>query len=419
MRALLFLSWWALGSGLAGAENWPGWRGPGGQGVVPGREGPASFSEERMWKTELGGRACSTPVVWKGSVFVTGLAGDRDSVQAFELKTGRELWRKEIGPARLGRTQRIGSSANSSPLTDGKNLFVYFKSGTVASLTLEGEVVWKINLDEISFPDKILWDRGTSPVFAGGRLVIAVMQQAGKSFLIGLNKDTGRKEWLTERAFKTVGENGDSYSSPFVATVDGVETIVTWGGDHLTGHDAKSGKQIWYCGGFNPRPHPVWRTIASPAQTDGVAIVPYGREEHIAGIRLGGKGDVTRTAWLWKEKGWGSDTATPAASRKRALMLTDTGKERGTLTFVDIMSGRKLWQAKLPKSVHTFCASPVVTGDQLYLVRRDGTVFTARLGKEGISGLEEISLGEGVIATPAVVEGRVLIRGDRHLVCLW
>ena len=100
-------------------------------------------------------------------------------------------------------------------------------------------------------------------------------------------------------------------------------------------------------------------------------------------------------------------------------MLTDTGKERGTLTFVDIMSGRKLWQAKLPKSVHTFCASPVVTGDQLYLVRRDGTVFTARLGKEGISGLKTISLDEGGIATPVVVDGKVIIRGDTHLVCLW
>ena len=409
-----------LGLGpMAGAENWPSWRGPSGNGVVAEAKGPVEFSEERSWKVKLEGRACSTPVVWDGRVFVTGLIGKNDAVQAFDLKTGKELWSKELGPARLGRTQRIGSSSNSSPITDGKNLFVYFKSGTVASLTLGGEVVWKINFDETTFPDKILWDRGTTPIFAGGHLVIAVMQQAGKSYLAALNKKTGKKEWLTERAFKTVGENGDSYSSPFVATVDGIETIVTWGGDHLTGHDAKSGEQLWFCGGFNPKPERVWRTIASPAGTNGVAVVVYGREDHVAGIKMGGKGDITKTAWLWKERGWGSDTCTPAAHEKRALILTDTGKNRGTLTLVDVMKGKKHWQASLPKSVHTFCASPVVIGSQLYVVRRDGTVFTAKLSGEGIEDLKTFNIAEGVIASPVVVDGKVLIRSDKHLVCLW
>ena len=350
---------------------------------------------------------------------MTGLIGDNDAVQAFDLKSGKELWRKELGAARLGRTQRIGSSANSSPLTDGRHLFVYFKSGTVAALTLQGKVAWKINLDEVAHPDKILWDRGTSPVFAGGHLVIAVMQQAGTSYLAALDKKNGKRAWITERPFRTVGENGDSYSSPFVATVDGVETIVTWGGDHLTGHEARTGKQLWFCGGFNPKPERVWRTIASPSGTNGVAIVPHGREDRVAGIKLGGKGDITKSAWLWSDRGWGSDNCTPAAHGKRALMLTDTGKARGTLTMVEAATGKKLWQESLPKSVHTFCASPVVAGNRLYVARRDGAVFAARLTAEGIKDLEEINIEEGVIASPVVVDGKVLIRGDRHLVCLW
>ena len=167
VRVVLLLGMFWAGAG-AWAENWPSWRGPHGNGVVPDRKGPASFSGERMWKTRLEGRACSTPVVWNGKVFVTGLIGENDAIQAFDLKSGKELWRKKLGAARLGRTQRIGSSANSSPLTDGNLLYVYFKSGTVAAMTLQGEVVWKINLDEVAHPDKILWDRGTSPIFAGG-----------------------------------------------------------------------------------------------------------------------------------------------------------------------------------------------------------------------------------------------------------
>ena len=418
MRVILLLGMLWAGAGVR-AENWPTWRGPHSNGVVPDREGPANFAAERMWKVKLEGRACSTPVVWEGKVFVTGLIGEKDAVQAFDLKSGKELWRKELGAARLGRTQRIGSSANSSPLTDGRHLFVYFKSGTVAALTLQGKVAWKINLDEVAHPDKILWDRGTSPIFAGGHLVIAVMQQAGISYLVALDKKNGKRVWITERSFRTVGENGDSYSSPFVATVGGVETIVTWGGDHLTGHEARTGKQLWFCGGFNPKPERVWRTIASPSGTNGVAIVPHGREDRVAGIKLGGKGDITKSAWLWSARGWGSDNCTPAAHGKRALMLTDTGKARGTLTMVEAGTGKKLWQESLPKTVHTFCASPVVAGNRLYVARRDGAVFTARLTAEGIEGLEEINIGEGVIASPVVVDDKVLIRGDRHLVCLW
>ena len=85
---LLGMLWAAAG---VRAENWPGWRGPHRNGVVPDREGPASFSKERMWKIKLEGRACSTPVVWESQVFVTGLVGENDVVQAFDLKTGKEL----------------------------------------------------------------------------------------------------------------------------------------------------------------------------------------------------------------------------------------------------------------------------------------------------------------------------------------
>ena len=419
MLRLTLMVFVLCGGQVVSAENWPAWRGPLSNGVVPDRKGPASFSGTRMWKARLEGRACSTPVVWDGKVFVTGLIGENDSVQAFDLRSGKELWRKELGAARSGRTQRIGSSANSSPLTDGKHLYAYFKSGTVAAMTLQGEVTWKINLDEVAHPDKILWDRGTSPIFAGGRLVIAVMQQAGTSYLVALDKKNGSRAWITERPFPTVGENGDSYSSPFVETVDGVETIVTWGGDHLTGHHAVTGKQLWFCGGFNPKPERVWRTIASPSGTNGVAIVPHGREDRVAGIKLGGKGDITKSAWLWSSRGWGSDNCTPAAHGNRALMLTDTGKARGTLTMVDATTGRKIWQESLPKSVHTFCASPVVAGKRLFVARRDGAIFTGRLNADGIEGLQEIKLEEGVIASPVVVDRKLLVRTDRHLVCFW
>jgi len=99
--------------------------------------------------------------------------------------------------------------------------------------------------------------------------------------------------------------------------------------------------------------------------------------------------------------------------------LTDRGKARGTLTLVDVMTGKQDWQATLPKSVQTYCASPVVIGRTVYVARQDGMIFAAQLGEAGIKNLREFNLEEGVIASPVVVDGKLLIRTDGHLVCLW
>ena len=151
-----------------------------------------------------------------------------------------------------------------------------------------------INVEKAFAADGMLWDKGTSPIFADGKLVIAAMQEKSMSYLAAVDKSTGRKVWLTERKTDAVGETCDAYTTPFVATLKGVETIVTWGADYLTGHDAKTGKELWRCGGFNPKKNKVWRNIASATFSGDVAIVPFGREELIAGIRMGGSGDITK-----------------------------------------------------------------------------------------------------------------------------
>jgi len=414
---------WILGLGLttavASAENWPAWRGPEGNGAVSDAVVPAELSLERSWKAKLPGRGCSTPIVWDGKVFVTGPDGKTDTVFAFDLKSGKELWRKGLGEARMGRTQKIGSSANSSPITDGKHVFVYFKSGTLAALDFNGELAWRINVEKEFAEDGMLWDKGTSPIFADGKLVIAAMQEKSMSYLVSIDKSNGKKVWLTERKTDAVGETCDAYTTPFVATVDGVETIVTWGADYLTGHNAKSGKELWRCGNFNPKKIKNWRNIASATFSGDVAIVPFGREELVAGIRMGGSGDITKTAYLWTHNGWGADAASPAARDGKALVLCDRGKERGALTFLETESGKIIWQEQLPKSVHNFCASPLVAGNRFVVARQDGTVFTGTISGKGIAAVKQIALDEGLIASPVPVGGKLLIRGDEHLYCFW
>ena len=274
------------------AENWPAWRGAGGNGAVTGKQPPLDLAGKLLWKTELPGRGCSTPIVWENRVYVTSPIGDQDGLLAFDA-AGKELWRRTFGSLTPGRGQRVGSAANSSPVTDGEVVVVYFKSGTVACLDLEGKVRWQINLQQKYGKDTLWWDQGTSPVFAAGRVVIAVMQTGGESYLVSLDRKTGNEVWKTPRKYQTGEESGDAYTTPHVVKVNGAELIVTWGADHLTAHDAATGKLVWECGGFNPKRTATQRVIASAVVGDGLAVVPFKRGDSLAAIRLDGRGGTT------------------------------------------------------------------------------------------------------------------------------
>lgn len=418
----LLMMWGAAAGGgewAVVAGDFPAWRsGPEFDGFVEAQETPMEFSADKnlAWKVALPGYGCSTPVVWGERIVVTGAIGDRDGVLCYDLR-GRELWRATFGKLRPGRGQRVGSGANSSPVTDGKHVFVYFKSGCVAALTMEGKVVWKTNLIERYGEDKLWWDQGTSPVLVDGKVVVAVMQTEGESYLVAFDKPTGKEVWRVSRVFETGKESGDAYTTPLVCEVDGKETIVCWGADHLTGHDPRTGRLLWSCGGFNPGKKGMWRVIASAVSTKGIAVAPYGRGEHLAGIRMGGSGDVTSEAWLWKREGIGADSSTPAVHGGRVYLLIDQGKLRGTVHCLEAATGRTLWKSRLPKGAQIYYASPLLVGDKLYCAREDGTVFCGRVTDDGLVDVKANELRETVIASPVATDGKLLIRGSEHLYC--
>ncbi len=396
-----------------GGENWPSWRGENQSGVTRA-QAPLSLEGSLSWKTALPGRGCSTPIVWGEQIIITTEMGLEDGVIAYDW-SGTEQWRTTIGTLRSGRGKRVGSGANSSPVTDGKTVFAYFKSGNFAALDFDGNVIWKVNLEEKYGEDKLWWDKGTSPVLAGGNVVVAIMQTEGDSFLISLDKKTGKEVWKTRRDYETAPESGDAYTSPQIVDIDGVETIVCWGANHLTGHNAKNGKLLWEVGGFNPENEKYWRVIASAVISDNVAVVPYARGDSIAGIQLGDKAKNER--WLWKREELGSDSSTPIAANGKVIVIKDSGPTRGRVTCLDIRKGETLWESHLPKSAKIFYSSPVLANDNLYVVREDGNIFTARVTDSGLSDVREYPLLETVIASPTVVNGKLLVRSDQHLYC--
>jgi outer membrane protein assembly factor BamB len=394
------------------ADNWPQWRGPNATGVAEDGDYPEKFSADQglLWKAPLPGIGSSSPVTWGDSIFVTCIADGQDTLCCYEFE-GNQRWEKRLGPGREGK-HKNGSGANPSPATDGMHVVSYFKSGRVACHDFAGNETWQKNLQEEYGKDTLWWDLGTSPILIGGNVVIAVMQE-GDSYLVALNAASGEVAWKQKRQYERPEESDQAYTTPQVANVDGRDVIVTWGADHLTGHDAKTGELLWDSAGFNPNNEGMWRVIASHAMGDGIAVVPFGRGRFLAGVKLSGSGDVTESNRLWEKQGHavGADVPTPIVHDGKAYVVSDVGE----VACRDLKTGEELWSDKLPRDRDKYYASPVLADGKLYFAREDGMVFVASVGDDGMHLLAENDMGERVIATPVPVRNSILIRGEQHL----
>lgn len=410
--ALLLLSM-AMVTGQTQADNWPNWRGPTFNQVAEEGDYPTTLSPDQnaAWKIELPGKGSSTPSVWGKHIFITCDIDGQDGILCYDLD-GNEQWRKKLGEQRPGK-HRNASGSNPTPVTDGKHVFVYYKSGTVAALNFDGDILWKINLQDKYGKDTLWWDLGTSPVLAGDNVVVAVMHE-GESYLVALKQSSGDVAWRTLRNFKNERESDQAYTTPIVAEIDGQQQIVTWGADHLTGHSL-DGELIWTCAGFNPENKPMWRAIASHAITNGHAIVPYGRGDFVAFVKLGGKGDITESAHVGLDvgRGIGSDVPTPIALDGKGYLLTD----KGQFTCYDITTGEPMWDKPfaLPRAAAKYYSSPVKAGDLFYFAREDGFIFVAKEKEGGLELIATNEMPERQIATIVPINDRILLRSETSL----
>ena len=414
--ALSFLAVSVVSFGCLAAEpgpnSWPGWRGPVSAGSTASGSYASGWADGKniLWTAPLPGKGCSTPVVWGDSIFITVPIEGEDGIMAFDWK-GKVRWQSRMGKARGGK-HRNGSGANPSPVTDGKYIFAYYRSGNFAGLDIKGKVLWTTNLQKRFGQDTLYWDIGTSPVVTESHAVIAVIQERG-SFLAAFDKKSGEIAWKVARDYECPTEGDHSYTTPIVVRHEGKEAILVWGAERLTLHSAADGKIIWSCAGFNPEEKRFWVTVASPVISDGVVVVPYGRGERLAGVKLGGKGDVTETHRLWTVKGNGTFVPTPAVSGDEVYILRD----KGQVVCLDSKTGKTKWSGRMPKHRAKYYSSPLVAGGNMYAAREDGVVVVARLGKD-FKVLSENDMGERMIASPVPVAGRLLLRGDSALYCI-
>jgi outer membrane protein assembly factor BamB len=415
--AALLLAIASASARAAASGEWPNWRGPNGNGSITSGSYPVKWDASSVaWKVKLPGKGTSTPVVRDGRIYVTTPVDGQDAVMAFDF-AGKEIWRTRLGAATAPKHRSLASSCNASPVTDGRGLFVYFKSGHLAALEFDGKVRWKINLVERFGLEQLFWDQGTSPVATDRHVVVARMH-SGESWLAGFDKATGELRWQQPRNYKVPTENDNGYATPVAFQHQGQPALLQWGADHLTAHAADDGKVLWSAGGFNPQSTGYWPGIATPVIAGNIAVIPVGRDDRagqarLHGIRLGGSGDVTATHHAWKREDLGVFVTTPVEYQGRIYLL----RHRGEVVCVDPASGKTLWTGAFPENRAPYYASPVIANGLLYAAREDGVVFVARVEKK-FEMLGENAMGERIVATPVPAANRLFLRGDNHLFCV-
>ncbi|MCY2967824.1 MAG: PQQ-binding-like beta-propeller repeat protein [Planctomycetota bacterium] len=406
---LLLLS--GISSAFAG--NWPNWRGPGQNGVAPGKGFPTSWSktENVAWTAELPGKGASTPIVWNDRVILTcGVEGD-NVVLCFN-SSGKLQWSQKVGKEREGKHAKATGS-NPSAATDGKLVYVYFKSGDLAALDLDGKVVWHCNLQQKFGEDTLWWDLGTSPILTRDHVIVAVMQ-TGPSYIAAFDKQTGKDAWKVDRNLNAPSEAAQSYSTPIVVTEGDRQTLIVLGADHVTAHNAADGAELWRVGGLNPSGNGFFRSISSPVVSGDVVVAPYARGSTLTAIKLGGSGDVTKKNIVWSKDKLGADVPTPATLDGKVYLCTD----KGEVHCLDAVSGKSLWSGAVEKNRGAFSASPVIADGKIFITREDGKTFVLDQGSEFKTLATNELEGEFVVATPVFVDGKIYIRTRERLYCI-
>lgn len=408
--------------------KWPSWRGPHFNGVADGDKFPTKWTatENVKWKAKLPGKGASTPVVVDDKLILTYGEGTKDGVPGanhvacLSLTSGETLFDTKVGQETVGQHVK-GTGANPSIATDGEHAYAYFKSGDLACLDMAGKIVWQINLQENYGKQKdkngkgtLWWDLGNSPVLTKDAVVIALMH-SGPSFLVAFDKATGKEAWKADRNLGAPQEAAQSYTTPVLVKEGDHDALITVGADAVTAHDAATGKDLWQVSGLNPGQNGFFRSISSPVACDDIVIAPYARGNSLTAIKLGGKGDVSKSHVLWQhtEEGSGADVPTPIAVDGKVYIFHD-GRSK-SFACLDIKTGEQLWSVATPKNRASISASPIKAGDRFYVAREDGTVFVIKDGKiESENPLD----GEMFVATPVLVDGKILLRTVNSLYCI-
>jgi outer membrane protein assembly factor BamB len=403
----------AAPASTATADNWPHWRGPAATGASEEKGLPARWSETEnvAWKLPMPARSGSTPIVWERHVFLSVGEGDELWLWAVDRDAGTVLWKKKLGAENV--VTRKQNMSSPSPVTDGERVWVLTGTGVVKAFDFAGAELWTRDLVAEHGKFGLNWGYASSPLLLDDLLVVQVlhgMKTDDPSYLVGLDGATGATRWRVERPTDAKMESPDAYTTPArLETAAGTQIVVS-GGNYVTGHDPKTGRELWRGGGLNPSDAPMYRVVASPVVSGGLIYVPS-RVSPFLVFRAGGAGDVTASHVAWSIER-GPDVPTPATDGELLYVLRD----QGTLSCYQAKTGEPLWVDQRV-ATGTYSASPVIADGKVYVTNEEGVTTVVRAGPR-FEILAENRLDGYTLSSIAVSGGRLFVRTEQSLYCI-
>jgi outer membrane protein assembly factor BamB len=363
------------------------------------------------WKLAMPDRSGSTPIVWGERLFLNVAEGDELGLWCVDRSKGTVLWKRKLGGGNV--RMRKHNMSSPSPVTDGKNVWVMTGTGLLKGFDFEGRELWARDIQKDYGAFGLNWGYASSPLLHEDSLYVQVlhgMNTDDPSYVLRVDKKTGKTLWRVERPTDAVRESPDAYTTPALLRHGKTTEIVVSGGDYVTGHDPATGKELWRAGGLNPEREPFFRIVASPIAYDGLIYVPA-RVKPLLVLRAGGRGDVTKSHLVWSTQN-GPDVPTPVTDGKYLYVVND----RGIVWSFDAKTGREVYgQQRLKPG--TYSASPVLADGKLYVTSEDGLTSVIKAGPQ-FELLAENDLGEYCLSSPAVSDGQLFIRTSGHLYCI-
>jgi len=388
-------------------SRWPGWRGPDSSAVARGGAPPIEFSSQHgfRFKVAVPGSGHSSPVVWDEFVLLTTALDKTDpptlAVLCFDRADGSLLWQTEVGRA-AGPTHVKNGYASASVATDSQRIYAFFGTTGLFALDFAGKQLWRAELGTLDHK----WGTAASPVLFGDS-VIQLCDSESQSYLAAFDAADGQQLWRTDR----VGTGCWSTPKLVEAEADtGRRTELVVNGSGVAGsegciiaYDPESGGELWRVRGTKEFVTPT------PLVCEGLVVCASGRNGPITAIRPGGSGDVTSDRVVWKHRRGGPYIPSGVAYRNRLFFIGDDG----TLSCYNAGSGQRIWSERLSGPV---TASLVAADGRIYAVTERGGVYVAAAADQ-FKLLAKNELDAKCLATPAVADGELLVRTERHLYC--
>ena len=404
----------ARSSAALGAENWPGWRGPRGDGTSEETNVPEKWNGETgeniAWKVPVPGTGHSSPIVWGDRVFVATCLEDKNErvLLCLDRLSGKPLWQKTVVAAPLEKKHSLNSYASGTPATDGKLVFVSFLEADFASLRertpgdlvvaaydFDGNERWKVQ------PGRFASVHGfcSSPVLFEDKVIVNG-DHDGDGYIVALAKETGNEVWRIERP-----NNTRSYVTPIIREIGGQPRMMLTGSKCVASYDPRTGEQQWIING------PTEQFVASMVYDGKLAYLTAGfPEKHVLAIDPSGSGKLGDEAIIWRTQKNCSYVPSPVLCGDHLLVASD----EGIVTCYVARTGKVQWNARLGKH---YSASLVTAGGLVYLLADDGIMKVVRPGPK-LDVVAENPLGEYCYASPAISHEQILIRGEKNLYCI-